>query len=282
MQHNCKENINLLVTMAVATANQQVQPNVFITGPGFFSPIPRSSTRMSSVSPGSCYTRSTIDQSLSSFSTPSSGSSVYSQYQSNPCSSLNSNNSNPAAFSRPESRCVSRCSDYSAYSNGSESVTSFQTYDPLPDLSPMLAESPLSPGPSYPQTPSTTQHNPLHASTPLNTENLICKYLVPEELKNLIKMCNPQQNIEFVLSQRQNTQMILNNFLLRKRKGPMNQFRGRTIHWTCSQEGCSFTCTSVEGRLTNSRYTHNHTPQREQVRKRLAARSQVKFEASFL
>ena len=63
------------------------------------------------------------------------------------------------------------------------------------------------------------------------------RHLVPEDLQRLIITTNPGRSIKFTYSQRMNTQMVLNDFVLKKKKGPYRSRGGRIINWKCVREG---------------------------------------------
>ena len=97
-------------------------------------------------------------------------------------------------------------------------------------------------------------------------------HLVPEDLKQKIIECNPEHAIKFTLSQRDNTQMVIDNFLLKKKKGPLRcQINGRDqlrINWRCVIESCEFRLNTCDGMISISGQPHNHTPQPELVLKK--------------
>ena len=107
-------------------------------------------------------------------------------------------------------------------------------------------------------------------------EAVICapKYLVSEELQQLIISENPAHTIAFTKSQRNNTQLMLDDFLLKKKKGPVLQSGRRTISWRCVDDSCRFTATTCEGRL-QSREVHNH-PARPELYIKKVVRSQLR------
>lgn len=75
------------------------------------------------------------------------------------------------------------------------------------------------------------------------------RHLVPDDLKSLIIGENPERNIKFTLSQRLNTQMVVDDFVLKKKKGPFLSRGGRVINWKCVNDSCTYTCVSYEGQL---------------------------------
>ena len=108
------------------------------------------------------------------------------------------------------------------------------------------------------------------------SEAVICnpKYLVSEELQQLIISENPAHSIAFTKSQRNNTQLLLDDFILKKKKGPLLQSGGRAISWKCVDDGCRFTASTWEGRL-KCREVHNHPAHPELYIKKVV-RSQLR------
>ena len=121
---------------------------------------------------------------------------------------------------------------------------------------------------------STQQAVPV-SEKPLS-EAVICnpKYPVSEELQQLIISENPGRNIIFIKSQRNNTQLVLDDFILKKKKGPLLQSGGLRISWRCVDDGCRFTATTWEGHLKSSG-AHSHPPQPELYIKKVV-RSQLR------
>ena len=101
------------------------------------------------------------------------------------------------------------------------------------------------------------------------------KYLVSQQLQELLISHNPGQSIRFVSSQRQNTQMVLNGFLLKKKKGPTPTKNGAVIHWRCTSDSCRFTLHTIDAAIKPMRHMHNHTPPTALVLKRIAAASHL-------
>jgi len=122
---------------------------------------------------------------------------------------------------------------------------------------------------------------------------VICspKYLVPEDLKQMIIDENPTRSITFTMSQRNNTQMVLDEFVFKKKKGPDPTQFGRSIYWQCVSDSCRFVVVSFEGRLEGrpgKAESHNHPPQpdlyikkivREKLRKNIAS-DRTKWESN--
>ena len=87
------------------------------------------------------------------------------------------------------------------------------------------------------------------------------KYLVPEDLQNMIITNNQERRISFTLSQRNNTQMMMDEFLLKKKKGPFFSKGGRSINWRCVNAECSYSMNTWEGEIHEVGRTHNHESQ---------------------
>ena len=94
------------------------------------------------------------------------------------------------------------------------------------------------------------------------------KNLVADDLKQIIIANNPLLNIEFIYSQRQNDQMVLNRYILKKKKGPIVKNNKRRIYWMCIVAGCPVRVTSQEGELTYAHRGHNHMPEEADVLRR--------------
>ena len=75
------------------------------------------------------------------------------------------------------------------------------------------------------------------------------KHLVTEDLQLLIIQENTDREIKFTFSQRMNTQMVVDNFVLKKKKGPFLTTSGRIINWRCHVASCMYTAVTKEGRL---------------------------------
>lgn len=91
---------------------------------------------------------------------------------------------------------------------------------------------------------------------------------VPDDLKQKIIDCNPDQCIEFIYSQRQNDQMVINNYILKKKKGPTVKHGKRKMYWVCVRKGCPVRVTSSEAELTNAMRAHNHDEEHADVKRR--------------
>jgi len=87
--------------------------------------------------------------------------------------------------------------------------------------------------------------------------------LVPEDLQLLIQYQNPTRGIKFTSSQRMNTQMLLDDYVLKKKKGPYQMRGRRVINWRCVNDSCRFTVVTCEGDIQDSDRLHNHPSQPE-------------------
>ena len=67
-----------------------------------------------------------------------------------------------------------------------------------------------------------------------------------------------------MLSQRQNTQLVLDDFLLKKNRGPYVGRGCRIINWKCARNSCRFTASTREGKLAE-KSQHNHPAQSELI-----------------
>jgi len=89
------------------------------------------------------------------------------------------------------------------------------------------------------------------------------RHLVPEDLQVLIRYQNPSRGIKFTSSQRMNTQLVLDDYVLKKKKGPYQVRGGRVINWRCVQDSCRFTVATCEGQIQDTGRLHNHHSQPE-------------------
>jgi len=116
---------------------------------------------------------------------------------------------------------------------------------------------------------SFVKHEPEHDLG--STNNLIdnsSPNLVPEDLQNLISKQNPGRNIRFTLSQRMNTQMVVDDYLLKKKKGPYLTKEGRVVNWKCVHDSCQYTAVTMEGQIQDMARQHNHLSQPEDYLKK--------------
>ena len=80
------------------------------------------------------------------------------------------------------------------------------------------------------------------------------------------------RSVHFTKSQRDNVQLVLDDFILKKKKGPFlsrglqvsNFLRDhclqlfQVISWRCTVPGCPFTATTKEGSIVEGRKPHSH------------------------
>ena len=110
-------------------------------------------------------------------------------------------------------------------------------------------------------------------AVPSNTDNPN-RHLVPEDLQSLIILQNPTRGIKFTFSQRMNTQIMVDDYVLKKKKGPYWTRGGRVVNWKCILDSCVFTMVTMEGLIQEQARQHNHPSQpqlyiKKQVRARL-------------
>ena len=104
----------------------------------------------------------------------------------------------------------------------------------------------------------------------------ISKPEVTDDIKYMIICANPDKKVKFIYSQRMVPQMVVDDFILKKKKGPTNK---GVINWGCWLSSCRYTAiTSPEGQIRDVSLhgwkhlqPHNHPPQPEQVAKREAS-----------
>lgn len=89
------------------------------------------------------------------------------------------------------------------------------------------------------------------------------RHLVPEDLQSLIISLNPTRGVKFTYSQRMNTQMMVDDFVLKKKKGPYLSRGGRVVNWKCINDSCNYTAVTWEGQIQDSSRQHNHPSQPE-------------------
>ena len=110
------------------------------------------------------------------------------------------------------------------------------------------------------------------------------KHPVPDLIKEGLVQNNPERGIKFTLSHLMNDQMLLgniimfslchfylfcsDNFLLKKKKGPLDRKKGLTINWKCVTQNCYFCATTVDFYLEHSNGVHNHESNVEAYHKR--------------
>jgi len=89
------------------------------------------------------------------------------------------------------------------------------------------------------------------------------RHLVSEDLQMLIIRENPARGIKFTYSQRMNTQMVVDDYVLKKKKGPYLTRGGRVVNWKCTNDHCQYTAVTWEGQLQDTARQHNHPRQPE-------------------
>jgi len=89
------------------------------------------------------------------------------------------------------------------------------------------------------------------------------RHLVPEDLQMLIYYQNPTRGIKFTYSQRMNTQMVVDDYVLKKKKGPYLTRGGRVVNWKCINDYCQYTAVTWEGQIQDTARQHNHPSQPE-------------------
>jgi len=95
-------------------------------------------------------------------------------------------------------------------------------------------------------------------------------HLVPDDLQMLIICENPTRGIKFTFSQRMNTQMVVDDYLLKKKKGPYLTRGGRMVNWKCTNDHCQYTAYTWEGQIQDMARQHNHPSQPELYAKKQA------------
>jgi hypothetical protein len=91
------------------------------------------------------------------------------------------------------------------------------------------------------------------------------KYPMPEDLQSLIIEMNPGRRARFTLSMRDVPELVLDDYVMKKKKGPwLNRSGGRAVAWKCTEPGCPYICSTLEGRVRESGdqgfRRHNHPP----------------------
>jgi len=86
------------------------------------------------------------------------------------------------------------------------------------------------------------------------------KFLVSDDLQALLVATNPGR-VKFTASQRLNTQLVVDDFVMKKKKGPHFRQGRRVVNWKCTKTGCPYVVNTLEGRLQEGKRTHNHSPE---------------------
>ena len=94
------------------------------------------------------------------------------------------------------------------------------------------------------------------------------KHPVPDYIKEGLQRNNPERGIKFTLSHMMNDQMLLDNNLLKKKKGPIERVKGLTINWRCVTQNCFFCATTVDCDVEHTNGVHNHDTNVEAFYKR--------------
>ena len=103
----------------------------------------------------------------------------------------------------------------------------------------------------------------------------ILKSRISDNLKEILIEKNVERGVQFTVSQKGNDQMLLDNNVLKKNKGPMTKKKGLTINWVCIMKSCPFKATTIESDILPSKHEHNHDPTIEGWHKRVG-RAQLK------
>ena len=111
-------------------------------------------------------------------------------------------------------------------------------------------------------------HQEIYSTKNISGHSNSNPHLVPEDLQNLISKQNPSRNIKFTLSQRMNTQMVVNDYLLKKKKGPYLTKGGRVVNWKCINDNCQYTAVTMEGQIQDMARQHNHPSHPEEYFKK--------------
>ena len=94
------------------------------------------------------------------------------------------------------------------------------------------------------------------------------RHPVPDYLKDVLVEKNQDRGLKFTLSNLMNDQMLLDNNLLKKNKGPIERKKGLTINWHCITNNCYFRATTVDDDVERENGSHNHDPNKEEFVKR--------------
>jgi len=94
--------------------------------------------------------------------------------------------------------------------------------------------------------------------------------IVTEELQHMIVTSNQGRSVHFTKSQRDNVQLVLDDFILKKKKGPFLSRGMQVISWRCTVPGCHFTASTKEGSIVEGRKPHSHPARPDLVVKKEA------------
>ena len=84
------------------------------------------------------------------------------------------------------------------------------------------------------------------------------KHLVPDDLKSVLIKENKDRGLKFTYSQRMNDQMVVDGFIMKKKKGPVLKDEGRIINWKCVDTLCRYSLVTLEGKIREAGAEHNH------------------------
>ena len=87
---------------------------------------------------------------------------------------------------------------------------------------------------------------------------------LPEKFRSMIITENPGQDVDFTISNRGGTIMLLNGFLYGKYGGPKLRKDGVTINWTCIQKTCLVNVITKDGIIQEIGRSHKHGFQRKE------------------
>ena len=88
------------------------------------------------------------------------------------------------------------------------------------------------------------------------------RFVVSENLQQLMVSTNPGR-VKFTASQRLHTQLVLDDYVCKKKKGPIIRQGGRVVNWKCTKTGCAFIVNTWEGEIQEGKRQHNHPPEPE-------------------
>ena len=91
---------------------------------------------------------------------------------------------------------------------------------------------------------------------------------VPNYLNEELMQNNRERGVKFTLSHLMNDQMLLDSYILKKNKGPIERKKGVTINWQCLSQNCYFRATTMDACIEKTNGTHNHDPTVELFTKR--------------
>ena len=84
---------------------------------------------------------------------------------------------------------------------------------------------------------------------------------VPEDLLELIMETNPDRRVRFVMSQRLVPELVVEDYVMKKKRGPwLHILGGRAVSWKCTEAGCPYICSTLEGSIRGEVREHNHPP----------------------